>query len=200
MVKKGGGYMKRRLVLGTMAPILATLFVVLGGCGSSGVSYVNPNVDFGFMQRAAVLPYQNLSSDQLADERMQSIFLMEILKADVLEIIDPRETISAMNSLGLSAESALTSQQAVALGEKLGVDALFFGIVEEYGYSRGDRRRGPEITAVFGMQETETGSVVWRSQVHATGSSFWKKLFGGGAADLYTVSRETVRKALRTLI
>jgi hypothetical protein len=125
---------------------------------------------------------------------------MEILKEDILEIVDSRETVSVMRGMGLSPGSSLTPEQTVALGDKLVVDALFFGVVEEYGYSRGDRRRGPEITAVFGMTETETGAVVWRSQVHATGSSLWRRLFGGGAADLFDVSRDTVRKALRTLL
>jgi hypothetical protein len=180
-----------------LLPLLAGIF---GGCASPGTSYVNPNVDFGYMQRAAVLPFQNLTSDDIADERMHSIFLMELLKEDVLEIVDSRETVSVMRSMGLSPGSSLTPEQVVALGNKLVVDALFFGIVEEYGYSRGDRRRGPEITAVFGLAETETGVVVWRAQVHATGSSFLKRLFGGGAADLYDVSRDTVRKALGTLL
>lgn len=193
--------MRRRVLLGCMGLLLLpALAGVNDGCSSSGTSYVNPNVDFGYMQRAAVLPFQNLTSDDIADERMHSIFLMEILKEDVLDIVDSRETVSVMRGMGLSPGSSLTPEQVVALGDKLVVDALFFGTVEEYGYSRGDRRRGPEITAVFGMIETETGAVVWRSQVHATGSSFLKRLFGGGAADLFDVSRDTVRKALRTLL
>jgi hypothetical protein len=152
------------------------------------------------MQRVAVLPFQNLTSDGLAGQRMQSIFLIEILKEEVLEIVDPRETAAAMHDLGQTPGMALTPEQSVTLGRKLNVDALFFGIVEEYGYSHGDRRRGPEITAVFGMTETETGVEVWRAQVHATGSSVWKKLFGGGTADLYSVSSDVVRKALATLL
>jgi hypothetical protein len=94
----------------------------------------------------------------------------------------------------------LTPEQVTALGRQLNVDALFFGIVEEYGVSRVDPRRGTEVTAVFGMFETETGSVVWRSQVHTTGSSTLKRLFGGGSAGMYEVSRDAVRKALGTLL
>jgi hypothetical protein len=152
------------------------------------------------MERAAVLPFQNLTSDFLAGERIQSIFLMELLSEGILVIVDPRETSAAMGMLGLQAGTALTQEQAVALGKKLGVDALFFGVVEEYGQGRGDRSRGPEVTVVLGMTETETGALVWRSQAHGTGSSWTGKLFGGGPADLYTVSRETLRKALGTLL
>jgi len=181
------------------AALLALVFAV-SGCGSSGLTYVHPNVDFSYMRRAAVVPFQNLSSDDLADDRLHTIFLMEILKEDVLEIMDSRETVSAMQSAGIRPGTALTPEQAVTLGKKLQVDAVFFGVVEEYGFSKVDRKRGPEITAVFGMRETETGVVVWQSQVHENGASFWGRLFGGGTDDLYEVSRATVRKALETLL
>jgi len=173
---------------------------LLSGCGSSGSGFIHPNVDFSYMRRAAVLPFGNLTSDRLADERMQSIFLMELLQADILAIVDPRETVAAMQALGITSTGTLTSEQAVALGEELSVDALFFGVVEEYGYSQADRRRGPEITTVFGLTETQTGALVWRTQAHSTGTSVWRRLFGGGSADLYSVSVDTVRKALRTLL
>jgi hypothetical protein len=114
--------------------------------------------------------------------------------------VDPGETVAAMNSLGLDDGSKLTPEQAIALGEALSVDALFFGIVEEYGLSRTDRKRGNEVVAVFGMTETESGTVIWRSQVQASGTSTWNRVFGGGSKSLYDVSRDAVRKALRTLL
>jgi uncharacterized protein YbjQ (UPF0145 family) len=49
------------------------------------------------------------------------------------------------------------------------------------------------------MAETETGNLIWRSQVHVDGSSLWKKLFGGESASLYDVSRKAVQKALGSL-
>lgn len=192
--------MNRWRVLRSGSALLGTLSLLAVGCGSPGESYVHPNIDFGYMKRAAVLPFQNLTTDYLAGERLQSIFLMELLEADILAIVDPRETAAAMAGLGLVPGSPLTPEQSVNLGKKLAVDALFFGVVEEYGYGRNERSRGPEITVVLGLTETQSGAMVWRSQVHSTGSSIWKSLFGGGPDDLYSVSRDTVRKALRTLL
>lgn len=181
-----------------LALVVAALAGV--GCGSSGRSYVHPNVDFTYIKRAAVLPFQNLTTDFQAAERMQSIFLMELLEEDVLALVDPRETSAALKALGLPAGASLTAEQSMALGKQLDVQALFFGTVEEYGYGQGDRSKGPVITATFGMTETQGGVLVWRSQAHATGSSVWNKLFGGGPRDLYDVSRDTVREGLRTLL
>jgi hypothetical protein len=182
------------------AGLVVLAILALPGCGSTPSAYIHPNFDFRFVQRVAVLPYQNLTADRIAGERLQSIFLIELLDEEVLEVVDPRETVEAMMSLGLNPGTALNPEQAVQLGKRLEVDALFFGVVEEYGYSRGDRSRGPEITAVFGMTETQTGTEIWRTQAHETGSSIWKKLFGGGSDDIYTVSRDVVRRALDTLL
>jgi hypothetical protein len=191
--------MKRYRSVRTVSAALT--LVVLGGlgCGSPVESYIHPNVDFAYMKRAAILPFQNLSTDLLAGERLQSIFLMEVLRENALGIVDPRETAAAMKELKFVEGAPLTADQAVTLGKKLGVDALFFGSVEEYGYGRGDRGHGPEVTAVFGMTETETGVMVWRCQTHANGSSIWGKLFGGGPHDMYDVSRKAVDEALETL-
>lgn len=186
---------------GIVALAAIAIVVVAGaGCGSSNSSYIHPNVDFTYMKRAAILPFQNLTTDFQAGERMQSIFLMELLNEDVLTLVDPRETAAAMKELSLPANGALTTDQVLALGKKLDVQALFSGSVEEYGYGQGDRSRGPVITATFTMTETQTGVLVWRAQAHSTGASFRNKLFGGGPKDLYDVSRKTVHDALRSLL
>lgn len=169
-------------------------------CGSGTQSFIQPRIDFSYLQRAAVLPFDNLTRDELADERMRSIFLSEVLAADALEIADPRETAAAVEALGLAPNVPLTPEQAVTLGTSLSVDALFSATVEEYGYARGGLDRNPEITVVFTLTETETGSIVWRAQVHETGSSLWKRLFGGAPDDIFEVSREAVRNALGTLL
>jgi hypothetical protein len=194
---RGAGVLRSRGV-GIAAALL--LLIAAGGCGGSGGSYVHPSVDFSYMKRATILPFRNLTSDDLADERIQSIFLMELLEADILEIVDPRETAAALAELDLHAGEEPTPEQCVALGKKLNVDALFLGTVEEYGISRVDRSAGSEVTIVLEMVETQTGVVVWRSQVHASGATWWSRLFGGGPRDLYSVSRSAVRKALGTLI
>ena len=178
---------------------LVSVLPLMSACGSSGMSYVKPRVDFSYLQRAAVLPFENLTPDDLADERMRSVFLTEILGVQVLEIANPGESSAALNTLGIRPTGSLTPDQAVTLGKQLSVDAIFSGVIEEYGYS-GGRNRDPEITAVFALTETETGSIIWRAQVHESGSSFWKRLFGGSGDDIFEVSRKTVRKALGTLL
>ena len=85
------------------------------------------------------------------------------------------------------------------LGQVLSVDGIFFASVEEYGVERVSKDRTYSITASYSLAETETGLKVWNAQTRCQGSSFWRKLFGGGSASLYAVSKENVNNALETL-
>jgi hypothetical protein len=175
------------------------LVQTVAGCGSSVTSFIHPDVDFGHIQRCALLPFQNLSSDAFAGDRMQSIFLMEVLKHGSLALVDPEEAVNAMKDLRIAAGTNPTPEQIVALGKALSVEAVFMGTVEEYGLSDRARDRFYYVTATFSMVETETGNTIWRSQVHRDGSSLWAKLFGGESASLYEVSRKAVQAALGSL-
>ncbi|MBZ0267163.1 hypothetical protein K8I85_03340 [bacterium] len=180
--------------------LVSACIALLGGCGGGSSSYVHPSIDFGYMQRATVLPFRNLTSDDLADERVQSIFLMKLLEQDILDLVDAREAQAALVAMNVRPGAQLTPEQAVELGKRLSVDALFVGTVEEYGVNRADRNRTSEVTIALEMIETQTGVVAWRSQVHRTGSSLSQRLFGGSPKDLYTVSHRAVSDALRTLL
>jgi hypothetical protein len=175
------------------------LIIVVWGCSSGPSSYVRTDADFSFVRRAAILPFQNLSQDLHAGTRLQSVFMTSILEQDVLAMVDLGETLNAMSKLRLAADAALTPEQIIALGQELQVDAFFMGMVEEYGLERMSNDRVYLVTASFTMVETETGSVIWKAQVHEDGTSFWRKLFGGGSSSLYDVSRSAVNQALETI-
>lgn len=85
------------------------------------------------------------------------------------------------------------------MGKILGVNAIFFGTVEEYGVERVSRDRTYSLTCSYSLAETETGVTIWSSQTRSQGSSVWRKIFGGGSASLYSVSRKNVDNALETL-
>jgi hypothetical protein len=186
--------------IGAAVLSLLALSPICIGCAAGGASFVRPDVDFSRIQRCAVLPFQNLTSDGYAEKRLQSIFLTELLSRGALVLVDPEETVSAMKELRLTLGSMPNPEQVIALGKALSVEGVFFGSVEEYGLTGRSRGQINHVTATFSMAETETGNLIWRAQVHVDGSSFWKRLFGGDSASLYDVSRKAVRKAMGTLL
>jgi hypothetical protein len=195
---KDGMQGRRVRILLELAGIM-TLLPLLAGCAGSN-AFIQPNVDFSHIHRCAILPFQNLTNDGFADERLESIFLMEVLQDGSLAMVDPEETVSAMNAQHVTPGVAPTPEQIVSLGKTLSVDAVFMGSVEEYGLQSQSRQQIYGVTAVFSMAETETGNLIWRSQVHVAGSSIWKRIFGGESASLYDISKTAVRRALADLL
>ena len=187
------------MIRSTLILLLLSSTVALSGCSPRATSYVNPDVDFSFVHRVAVFPFQNLSADHRAPARVGSIFLAEILEHEGLVILAPGETLSTLVEMKLGSAEVLSADQIVELGRRLDVDAVFFGTVEEYGLEQMGRDRSFALTASFSMAETSTGALIWNSQVHKGGVSIWRKLFGGGAPEPYSVSRDAVRQALGTL-
>ncbi len=156
-------------------------------------------MDFSFIQKVAVYPFGNLSQDKNASLRVQSVFLMELLRQEGLRVIEPGTVRKAAQDLRLPAAGELTPDQLMALGQAIGADGVFQGTVEDYGLERQSSSKTFFLTASFTFSETVTGMTIWRSQVNNSGDSLFRKLFGGGSASLFDVTREAVNDAQKTL-
>lgn len=191
--------MNRRNLLPPALAAACVLALAVAGCSPRATSFVHPNYDFGRLQRCALLPFQNLSSDTNAGARLQAVFLGELLRHEGLAIVEPGETLAALRELRLSVEEPLTPAQLGQLGQRLQCEGIFLGTVQEYGVESIGGGRAYKVTADFALVETETGQTIWKAQVHRGGGSVWRKLFGGESAGIYDVSRGAVREALGTL-
>ncbi len=169
------------------------------GCAPSLSSYQHPDVDLGHIRRVAVLPFANLSGEDVADERLHSLFLARLLAAQAVDVVETGAVREAMVTLRLTPENSPTPAQFVALGAALGVDAVFMGTVEEYGVQRGRGESLNLVTASFSLTETQQGILVWSAQAHASSASLWRRLLGTGERSLHEVATATVVSALETL-
>lgn len=189
-----------RFGLRAICLLLPLVAVTVIGCSSGGSSFVRDDVDYSFIRRVAVVPYRNLSQDLHAGTRMYSVFMTELLRREAFEVVSMGEVLSAMNRMKLTVDEELTQEKIIQLGRELGVEGLFFGQVDEYGIDRVSNQRIYLVTATFTMAETETGGMIWTTQVHEDGNSLGRKLFGGGSASQHDVSRSVVNKALGSLL
>lgn len=175
------------------------MLALLSGCSPRATSYVREDVDYSFISTIAIFPFHNLTQDIHANDRVYSIFLAQLLDRDAVAVVEYGTVLSAMSQMQLNVDSVLTPEQIVELGTIMSVDGIFFGTVEEYGVERLSRDRTYSITASYTLAETQTGTTVWNAQTRTDGASFWRKLFGGGSASLYSVSKANVENALETL-
>jgi len=179
--------------------IVWIILAVFLGCSPKATSYVRDDVDYSFISTVAIFPFKNLSQDVNANERVRSIFAAQVLERQAVAVIEYGTVLSAMSQMKLDVNSVLTPEQIIELGTIMSVDGIFFGTVEEYGLERLSKDRTYAVTASYSLAETQTGTMIWTAQTSNNGGSFWRKLFGGGSANLYSVSKSNVNNALETL-
>lgn len=175
--------------------------LLLPGCASSGTTeYLHPNVDLGAIQKVAVLPFENLTAERTAGEKVQKVFLTELLSLGAFEVVEPGAVVKAVKAERAETMDALGPAELKRIGEALKADALFLGSVVDFADTRSGSAPAPEVTIQVRLVETQSGVTVWSVSRTRSGASLSARLFGVGGASLTEAARELLRAELRTLV
>lgn len=176
---------------------------LLGLAGCSGApepsTFTNPRFDFGFVERVAVLPFENLSADRQAGPRATRLMITELLASGAVDVVEPGEVQAALGSFGTRVTQPST-EQVVALGKSLGVQALILGTVTQSDLVRSGSVAIPVVSLDVHMVETETGATVWATTATTQGGGFGARVLGTVGEPISETTRRAVRQALATLI
>jgi TolB-like protein len=176
------------------------MIICLNSCGIKPTVFLHPEYNFQFLERVAVIPFENLSNDQGAGARITQILLTELLAAKAFEVVEPGEVSSVLEKHSLVRTSALTEDQIISIGKDLRSQGLILGSVMESTSLRTGGSSSNAVTLVVRIVETETGATVWSATHSETGRGFWSSLFGTGGSSQSKIYRECVKKIIRTLI
>ncbi len=181
--------------------LLAAGVLLAAGCSGNPepTRFTNPNFDFGFVTRVAVLPFQNLSSDRQAGARATRLMITELLATGALDVVEPGEVEAALGKFGTRVTDP-SKEQVIALGEQLGVQALILGSVTQSDLVRSGGSTIPVVGLDVHMVEAETGAPVWAASAVAKGESFAARVLGTAGEPVSVTTRRAVRKALATLV
>jgi len=173
--------------------LLAVL--VAGGCAAPP-HYLNRSADLGAIKTVAVLPFENLTTDKLCAERLQRIFLTELLAREAFKVVEPGLVIRAVRRDQLDA-ATLTPAEIKRLGGALGAEALFMGSVLEYdeGRSAGSAA-SPRVKLVLKLVDVDSGTTLWTVNREAGGATVTARLFGIGGTAASTVAESLIRAEL----
>ncbi len=161
--------------------------------------YINPDIDFSFFKRVAVMPLDNLTNEKSAGEIVRQVVISELLASGLVDVVIPGEVMAAINELGIQNISSLNARQISALGKVLDVEAIILGSVEEYGESRTGNISTPEVTISLLMTDAGTGNVIWSITSTHGGASFMARHFGAKSKTLSETVMSVVREAVQTL-
>ena len=159
----------------------AVLLAALSACASSGHRYQDRNMDFGSLRTVAVMPFQNLSRDNLAGDRVRDVFSNALLATEALYVV-PNGEVARAHRQGRRPEPASprAARRSMKLGQALKAEAIITGTVKEYGEVRSGTAAGNAISLSVQMHETATGKVIWTGTTTKGGVGFSDRLFGGG--------------------
>jgi hypothetical protein len=173
----------------------------LSGCaGSSGRTFVHPDYDFGFVQRVAVVPFENLTENRGAGARMTRNFVAELLATMAFDVVEPGEVVRAMEAHSIGRTSELDTEQIRALGKDLKCQALFLGSVTEASTERSSGNSLNTVSLEVRLVETETGAAVWSTSQTRAGRGFFSGLFGTSGKPMSEVSRDCARACIEQLV
>ena len=116
--------MKRKLGL------LVIVALLLVGCASYERELVPPKVTVGGGNTVAVLFFDNYTDDYAISHELEQKLLRTL--SEYYRVLDPAETEWALVRLGLVRGDTPNRDEAVRLGQMLGVDALILGEVTGY--------------------------------------------------------------------
>jgi hypothetical protein len=172
--------------------------LLLAGCATDDV-YFDPNMDFGSMQTVAVLPFQNLSSEDSAAERVRDAFSSMLLASGSVYVLPPGEVAQGMSSVGRMAPEGPSTDQAKKLAGILKADAIITGVVTEYGSVRSGSASANVISVSLKLFEQASGVVVWSASTSKGGITIWDRLVGGGGEPMSDITAKAVNDLLDKL-
>lgn len=178
--------------------LLATVF--LTGCRSTPTKYIHPNADLAAIKKVAVLPFENLTEDRSAGDKLQKIFLVELLSLQVFDVVEPGQVTKVLKTENIAGPDALSPADLKRVGEALGSDGIFIGSVVDFEESRIGATPAPLVTIQLRLIETQTGATVWSTSQSRSGLKASTRLFGVGAESLTEAARVLLRRELDTLL
>lgn len=188
---------RRSLVLGLLLAVALAPF----GCGGMRpTTFIHPEYNFAYVERVAVIPFENLVGDQAAGARATRYFVNELLATEAFEIVEPGEVARVLALQGIAGTAELTKAQVTEIGRQLSVQGVFLGSIAESAAIRSGSSAASTVTISVRLLETDTGATVWSTTNTEGGRGFWSSLFGTGNDSLSEVTRRCVKNAIATLV
>lgn len=187
---------------GVARRVLVTVpLAILVGCAPpvTSTTFRDPNMDFGALQTVAVTPFENLSRDNRAADRVRDVFINRLLSTGVLYVVPVGEVARAVARAELPLPATPSPEEIVKLGGILKAQAVVTGVVREYGEVRSGPSSANVIALSVQMLETQTGRIVWTAASTKGGISVLDRMLGGGGQPMNDVTRDAVNDLIQKL-
>lgn len=177
------------------------LLLLSASCAPAVTSSVfrDPNMDFGAIQTVAVMPFQNLSRESVAADRVRDVFINGLLSTGAVYVLPVGEVARGVARAEIQAPATPSPEEIVKLAANVKAQAVITGVVREYGEVRSGSSAAGAISISVQMLEGQTGKTVWAASSTKGGITVWDRLFGGGGRPMNDVTRDAVNDVIQKL-
>lgn len=193
---------QRLFGINSIRPLVAGLLLLgLAGCMSGPLtSYVNENVSFGYIQKVAVLPFENHTQNKFAEERLRDIVTTELLSRGLFDVVEKGDLQRFLREEMVVREHySLDQATAKRLVPRLQAQAYLAGSVDDFSEMRNGPYSYPVMALTLRLVDSESGQIIWQASGHASGYSTIDRLFGLASEDANQVTFRLVAELLDTL-
>jgi hypothetical protein len=179
--------------------MVTVVLMSMVSCAGGGDKFRNPNMDFGSIQTVAVLPFTNLTRDQMAGERVRDVFVTSLLASGGVYVIPVGEVARGIGLAGLVNPFAPSSAEVIKLGPMIKANAIITGVLREYGELRSGTSSANVISLSLQMMDVQTGQVIWSTSSTKGGIGIKDRLLGGGGDPLNDITEKAIRDLINQL-
>lgn len=185
--------------------LLFVLVAVIAGCGGGTVKYINPSANLSYIKKIAILPFNNFSEDKYAGEKVRSALTIDLMSRHVFDVMEQGEVSKVLGMIfreeGFEEGRAVQMDKEMVklVGEKLGVQAVILGSVNDFSNSRGGLSNNVVSISVR-MIDTSSGIILWQANTTEVGNSTFRKMIGVDQVEMSILTRDAVRRAVSTLL
>lgn len=178
--------------------IFLIITVLFYGCNGHMKKYKHVDIETKNLQRIAVLPLENMTANQYADEKISSLVIMDLLTRDV-NVIEPGEVMRAFRELRIRSAESISGKAIQSLGDLLDVDVILKGSVGTFEMKKGTAVSYPEVSVHLMLIDVKSGDIVWSAWHTSGGASFWTRHFGAEGKTLDDTAGKVINEAIDSL-
>jgi hypothetical protein len=173
--------------------------LLLAGCKGPN-AYVHPKADLSSVKTVAIIPFENMTQERVAADKVQRIFATELLHTAPFVVVDAGQVGRALRTERVENPASMTPAEMKKLGAALGAEGLFFGNVLTYSETKGQTTATADVSLQLRLVEAASGTVLWSASWSRGGASFSQKMFGVGGETAEEAAQQLIRDQLNTLL
>ena len=181
---------------------LLFLILVLPSCSSKTAqeTYVRSDIDLGFIDKIAVLPFQSLSQKKHTAEMVRDLTITQILSDGLFDVTDKGLVDSALREEAIKPEESIIEFDTLQrLSQRLEVQAVLRGTIDHADQIRLGQDAYPELSITLRLIDASTGAILWHASGNENGASFGTRLLGIAPQDEFTISMKLVRRLIASI-